>query len=106
MLLDESRHAISMFEDDVVLVHKQKMPPPAACGSAADISSIITSLDLSLASSVSAVICKRGRGAESRLTKPRDPGFYIVPSEFCFIQGTLTPWRWCAGLGGRGIQLV
>lgn len=103
MLLDESRHAISMFEDDVVLVHKQKMPPPAACGSATNISSIITCLDLSLASSVSAVICKRGRGEESRLTKPRYPGFYIVRSEFSFIQSMLIPWRWCAGLGGGGM---
>lgn len=69
MLLEESRHAISMFEDDVVLVRKQKRPPPADCGSATNASSIITtaefSLDLSLASSGSAAICKMGRGVKA-----------------------------------------
>lgn len=81
-LLDGSRHAISMFEDDVVLVHEQRLPPPADCGSAPDVSSIITtaefSPDLSLASSVSAVVSKRGRGRES--------GSFIVFSELCIIR--------------------
>ena len=41
MLLDGSRHLISMFEDDVFLVHEQKLSPSADCGSAPDVSSII-----------------------------------------------------------------
>lgn len=88
MLLDGSRHVISMFEDAVVLVHEQKLLPPAACGSAPDVSSIITaaefSLDLSLASSVSAVLSKRGQ--EGRRFKA-----LVVCSELCCMQNILTP---------------
>lgn len=87
MLLDESRHVISMFEDDVVLVHKQKMPPPAACGSATDISSINykprPELDFL---SLSCYLQEgEGRGVKADKAWGR--------SELRFIQSTLTPWR-------------
>jgi hypothetical protein len=99
MLLDGSRHVISMFEDAVVLVHEQKLLPPADCGSAPDVSSIITtaefSLDLSLASSVSAVLGKRGREGEGT------QGSCVVCSELCCIQNLLTPLEEVCWIMGR-----
>lgn len=74
MLLDGSRHEISMFEDDV---HEQKLPPSADCGCAPDVSSIIMTAKSSPDPRLGCLglSCHLLEGVQ----KPRDPGSYYSP---------------------------